>query len=247
MTWLFILPVVVWVLLVVVFIVVGLDLYSDLKGWIDGMLTEDGPRAVRDGLWGYWDKVKNGFLSYAAIAAGVVGSALAIFIGLFLNKYIVLVLLSPVMAYASERTEEILMGNEYPFKWGQFFKDIFRGVLIATRNASIELFLALILWISALLMPFLAPLWVALLFLISSYFYGFSTFDYVHERRKAGIAQRIRNIRADRWLVIGNGAAFNLIMKVPFIGMVVGPVVASVGACLAFVEKSNNSGTPRHL
>ena len=93
-------------------------------------------------------------------------------------------------------------------------------------------------------MPYLVPLWAVLLFLISSYFYGFSTFDYVHERRRAGMVQRIRNIRADRWMVIGNGAVFNLLMKVPIVGVVVGPVMASVGACLAFVEKSGYLGTP---
>lgn len=102
-----------------------------------------------------------------------------------------------------------------------------------------ELGISLVLWILTLAVPFFAPITAVLLFVVSSYFYGFSTFDYVHERRREGVRQSIRNIKQNRWTVMANGALFNLLMKVPLLGMVVGPLMASVGACRAFVEKSS--------
>ena len=53
-------------------------------------------------------------------------------------KYVVLILLSPLFAYLSERTEEILTGKTYPFEFKQLVKDSIRGAGIATRNLLIE-------------------------------------------------------------------------------------------------------------
>jgi CysZ protein len=243
MSWLFIVPVLLWLLGAILFFWFGWEMVNDLSAWIDELVMPEEPVTIRDGARGYWDNIKSWMTGSASTIASILASAIFLFVAFFLNKYVVLIVMSPVMAYASERTEEILTGKEYPFVWKQFLKDILRGILIALRNGGVELAISVVIWIGTLVVPFLAPVSAVLLFLVSSYFYGFSTFDYVHERRRSGVRESIRNIREDRWTVIANGAAFNLIMKVPLLGMIVGPLMASVGACTAFVEKSVERGT----
>ena len=67
------------------------------------------------------------------------------------GKYIVLILMSPIMAMLSEKTETILTGKKYPFTLKQFFRDIVRGIGIAFRNLFFQLLILLascfLIWI----------------------------------------------------------------------------------------------------
>ena len=58
----------------------------------------------------------------------------------YLGGYLIIIMMAPVFAIISEKTEQILSGNSNPFQWAQFFKDIRRGILLALRNLSIEIF-----------------------------------------------------------------------------------------------------------
>ena len=52
--------------------------------------------------------------------------------------YIVIVLLSPVLAIISEKTEAILTGNKYPINLWQLWKDIKRAIRLNSRLILIE-------------------------------------------------------------------------------------------------------------
>ncbi len=152
------------------------------------------------------------------------------------NKYLVLILLSPLLAYVSERTEEILTGNTFPFSWAQVLKDAFRGSLIALRNGSLELLLSIGIWAITLLVPLVAPISFILLFTLSSYFYGFSMFDYVFERRRMRIGDSVRAVNDRVGAVVSNGALFSLLMKIPLFGVMLGPPLGAIGASISMVH-----------
>jgi len=50
--------------------------------------------------------------------------AIFVFIAFRLNKVVLLIVLSPILALLSAKTERILEGNQYPFRFDQFIKDI---------------------------------------------------------------------------------------------------------------------------
>ncbi len=229
MAWLFIVPALLW-------IVLAYGLYSlldtpvdALSNWLAGFL--DIPVAPE--AEGWWNGVK-AFLNGAReiIVSFILHLAIA-YLLFIANKYIVLILLSPLLAYASERTEEILTGKNYPFSWAQLLKDAFRGALIALRNGVMELSISIGIWFVTLFVPFLAPVSFILLFLVSSYFYGFSMFDYVFERRRYRITESVRAVNDRLGLVMANGSLFGLGMMVPLFGIMFSPILASVGAVLA--------------
>lgn len=180
-----------------------------------------------------------GFFSFLGTALNVLlGVGLKIlffFVFSTFSKYILLILMSPIMALLSERTEEIITGNIYTFHFGQFLKDIGRGVLIALRNMCIEfgfIFLGfLVVWV-----PLIGWVFALFLIIVSYYFYGFSMIDYVSERRKMGISQSTSYVRKHKGLAIGNGFIFSLIFAVPFIGAIIAAVIAPVAACIAVIE-----------
>ena len=58
---------------------------------------------------------------------------------LTMHKYILLIVISPVLAYISERVDEIITGRKYPFNGDQMMRDIVRGIAISLRNMFIEL------------------------------------------------------------------------------------------------------------
>ena len=198
-----------------------------------------------------WRSIQN-FSDYAL--SGIID--IAVTLGLFflfhkLNKYVVLVLMSPVMSLLSERTDEKLTGREFPFDWIQLFKDIWRGIRIAVRNFTIEMAIIIGVWIvnlaiTALVPPLViitAPVGAVFTWLVGAYFFGFATMDYTNERRRLNVRESVTFIRANKGIALGNGIVFAILMWIPFVGAYVGPVFATVmctvGATLSLHQKVN--------
>ena len=199
-------------------------------------LAIDIPVEHRSGWPGLWDDLR-AFIntSRAVVVAVVLRVALWFLFGL-IGKYIVLIVLSPVMAYASERTEEILTGHRFPFKFVRFAKDVARGVLMALRNGLLELSINVAVWALTLFFAPVAPLSALFLWLVSCWFYGFSMFDYHFERKRLSIGASARFARGRSGMVLANGALFSLLLRIPLIGVMFAPLLASIGAVLAWRE-----------
>lgn len=132
-------------------------------------------------------------------------------------KYIVVIILSPLLSHISQKCEKIITGKTYEFDFKQIYSDVKRGVRLAIRNLMWEYFFFLIIFFIAWLgwdSPTQSPLFY-LTFLIGFYYYGFSFIDYDNERRKLNEIQSIEFVRKHRGLAIGIGMIYSLLILVP--------------------------------
>ncbi|NOQ72443.1 MAG: hypothetical protein GQ574_10605 [Crocinitomix sp.] len=126
--------------------------------------------------------------------------------------YIVVIILSPVLSYLSERIENIIAGNKYKFNLKQLVSDIKRGIRIAMRNIFWEyFFIVIVLGIASYfggtaknILAFSIPI------AIGFYFYGFAFIDYVNERRRLNIQQSIYFVSKHRGLAIAIGSIYSI-------------------------------------
>lgn len=157
------------------------------------------------------------------------------FLFAYWGGYITLILLSPLFAYLSERTEEIISGKKYPFNPDQLMRDIVRGILISFRNMFIQTGWIIVFFFIGFI-PVIGWLGAIVLFIISAYFYGFSFIDYTAERRRMKIHDSVRFIRSNKWLAVANGTIFSLFLLLPFCGVLFSgfaAIVSVVAATLA--------------
>ena len=136
---------------------------------------------------------------------------------MYFAKYMVVAILSPLLAHISEKTERILTKEKQKYTWSQFKEDVIRAIKLMIRNlmwyyiyfVSIQL-IAYIFWEK----PSESPLqW--LIVLIASYYYGFSFLDYVNERRRRNVSESIVFIRRHSGLTISIGLIYYLMIFVP--------------------------------
>ncbi|MFT5969688.1 MAG: CysZ protein [Flavobacteriales bacterium] len=153
-----------------------------------------------------------------------------IYIYVLIYKNLILIIVSPLLALLSEKVESIKTGKTYPFNLKQFLRDVLRGVWIATRNLFRELFLVLLF---SLFTGFLSPFFI---FLIESYYYGFSMLDYSNERKKMSVRESIDYIHRHRGLALGNGIVFYGLFLIPFIGWMVAPALGLIAATLTVLK-----------
>jgi len=161
----------------------------------------------------------------------------------YLGGYIIIILMSPVFSYLSERTEKIKTGVDYPFSLRQLVKDVLRGVIIAVRNFSIEVILTLLMFILSFI-PIIGWLAAIILFFISAYFYGFSFMDYALERKKLNLRQSVKFMRENKGIVIANGFVFSLCLIIPFCGVSFSSfaaIISVVAGTLAISEMDTRS------
>ena len=148
-------------------------------------------------------------------------------------KYIILILLSPMFAYLSEKTEFILSNKAYSFNLKQFIRDILRSISLTIRNIVIESIMIVIGSIVIILIPSISPIILMLLFVLNSYFMGFSYFDYIAERKKLNYTNTLSYMGANKLTLIGFGFAYNLISFIPLADWIFAPIGAASGAVLA--------------
>lgn len=178
---------------------------SRFTSWNTGLTLEEGYKMcsnMNDTIWFFLEML------------------LSITIGLILMKfakYIVVVILSPLLSIISQIVEKKLTSNVYPFSLQQTLHDIKRGVRIAMRNVMWEyIFFLIILIISAIGWEEVSQSPVFYLtFVFGFFYYGFSFIDYVNERRRLDIDQSIHFIRRHKGLAIAIGSVYSLLILVP--------------------------------
>lgn len=141
------------------------------------------------------------------------------FLFMAFGGYIVLIVMSPVYSWLSERTEAHLTGKTYPFSFRQLLWEIFRGILIALRNAVFQLLCSLVLLLFSFV-PLLGLASPLLLFLVSAYFYGFSFVDYAIERKSYNVKQSVRYINKNIGVVTGVGVVFTISLMIPWLRII---------------------------
>lgn len=177
-------------------------------------------------------------LSFLFLMGEMMVRLILIFFYFSLFKYLFLIIGSPVFAYLSERTEAIIEGKDFPFSFSQFTNDVFRGILLALRNA---------LWqsvftVSILLLSFFPVVgWITpvIMLFVECYYYGFSMLDYSCERHKLSPSESIEYITRHKGLAIGNGMMFFLMHLIPFAGWMLAPAYAVVAATLSMYHQKS--------
>lgn len=224
-------------LLNIIFLVGGWLGIGSLSDYVETWL-QNALKIEEDSFWGaeYLAPVSD-YIS--GIAGGVVWILLKFtffFIFAYFGGYIIIICLSPIFALLSEKTEEMLTGNEYPFDGDQLMRDIVRGVLIACRNLFIELGYMIIIFILGLFIPFIGgAIGSFILFFISAYFYGFSFIDYTNERRRLTVRQSVQFMRANKGMAIANGMVFSFFLLIPWCGVTLSGFVAILSVIAATI------------
>ena len=160
----------------------------------------------------------------------------------YVGGFVVLILMSPVLAYASELTEKKSTQKEYPFNFIHLLKDVIRGVVIALRNLFIELFWMVLMFFFTFI-PIIGWTSPIIMFFISSYYYGFSFLDYNNERKRLSVKESTQLIKQRKGISIGVGALFAVFLLIPIVGPMLSgfaAIVSTVSGTLAYLEIDKN-------
>ncbi len=161
----------------------------------------------------------------------------------YVNGYLILIVMSPLLAYLSEKAEYILTGRRYDFSLKKFVNDVVRGILISIRNFFYELRLHILIFF-AMLIPilgqFIAVLSPIILFFVSAYFYGFSFIDYTNERRNFNLRKSVKFVRSNMGFSVAIGGIYALFLSVPVIGSLAAGIVSVVSVIAAAVWRVEN-------
>ena len=223
MGWTFLVPIVLNILL----FVLAQNFIIDLIDYVKSTVSQWS--AVQDSA--FWQAT-------ASITAGFLIEIIFFVVFAYLGGYVALMIMSPLLSHISEKTEQILTGNEYEFNFGYLIKDTVRGIIMAIRNMLIETFF-LILAIIIGFIPVVGLFAAIFLFFISAYFYGFSFIDYYNERRRLTIKQSAALVREHKGLAISNGGIFALSLLIPFCGSYLAlfiAILSVVAATMSMVE-----------
>jgi CysZ protein len=172
-----------------------------------------------------------------------------VYVTKFMNKYLVLTLLSPLLAGLSLYVEYLLTGNRYPWNWEYYGKDVIRALAISFRNMGIQLLWMAGYFIVSLIFPLPDWLHTVFYYLIAFYFYGFSFMDYASERRRLTVKESVLFTRK-HWVaayVLGGVYGCLFLISNPGIalepGVVLAPILGVVAGTIAvhkIVDLSNN-------
>ena len=130
-------------------------------------------------------------------------------------RYILIILISPILSIVSERVEKILTGNTYKFNFKQLISDVKRAINISIRNMIWELGITFLIMVGVGIINFIIPFDLSfvtaiLMTLVAFYYYGFGFIDFLSERRRLTIQESVIFVRKHRGFTVVLGLVFTL-------------------------------------
>lgn len=175
--------------------------------------------------------------------SGVVSSVISVLsvlllwlVIIFIFKYIILIVVAPVMSVLSERVESDMTGEQVSSSLSisnQLYL-MARGVRIALSNLARELIITIGLLLASLI-PGTAIITTPLIFIVQAYYAGFGNLDLFMERHFDRKESR-SFVSRHRGEAIANGSVFLLLLLIPFVGAFMAPSLATVAATVSGVK-----------
>ncbi len=177
--------------------------------------------------------------------ASIVANIAAVFSWILLGitgilgyRIILMALVSPFMSPLAARIQSEITGvpvYDPPFLSFTNFRLLLRGAALSLRNILKELWY--VVWLLILgLIPVIGWFSAIAIFFVQSFYSGFGNLDYSLEKYY-GIAESKRFAARYRWLAVGNGAAFLILLAVPIVGFFVAPALSVAAATVESVKR----------
>lgn len=195
----------------------GNELLGDLATWLHGKVIDLFNVNSSSGFLGK-------ILKYGLYFATKI---LFFFLLFFITGFLVQMVMAPVLAYLSEKVDKKISGRDFDTPFSQMFKDIIRGIILSLKNMLLNI-LFLIIAFGVSLIPIIGFISPVILFLFSCYLYGFGFMDYANERRLLNANESLRFMRRYKWVAIGNGFIFAIILLIPFWGSILSVFLAII-------------------
>jgi CysZ protein len=205
--WVYLLPFVVYLIILLTGLNLTNELHEMVMTWLEGFRSNSSDDS----------SFVSTLFTISSVLTWIILKIFLFIVFAILSGYLTLLILSPVLAYISERIEEEMKGVHYPFNVGKFMKDILRAVIVTLRNGAVQMAWTLVLLILGLI-PVINIFSTIALFVISAYFYGFSFLDYSFERKGVKLKDSVKEARNMKWGAITLGSIFLVVNMVPYVG-----------------------------
>jgi len=158
-------------------------------------------------------------------------------LGLYLKfyRYIILIMFAPILAILSDKI--LKKALVVPSKGGSIFKQVLRGGWIAIRNLFLELLATSVILVFCILFPPMLPFLPFLLVAVGSFFFGYAMADYRLEFLGFSMEESNRILLKRFGFLISNGFVFQLILFIPIVGVLFGPILSLTAASLVEIEE----------
>ncbi len=233
LTWFFVVPFIIWLLLMLFMLWSGVE----LAVWI----YESIKNLALDYEWGIKVFSSGGFLIKLLI------KIIVWYVFWMYSRYLALAIMGPFLSWLSEKVEEkYLSENNLTSERVKItlIRSITRGLIVSLKYAFLETLLLLFLSLISMIMPFLGLITFVLMLWVSWYFSGASVMDFVLERHITDVKQTEYFIKKNRNLILGVGMFYWACFSVPFIslftGLIFGTVMSVTGATVAFHKLKEN-------
>ncbi len=151
--------------------------------------------------------------------------------------FFILTLLSPVNTYLSENVDTELTGMRVGFDLIRFLNDFIRMIFVVIVALTLEFIFMGIWWIFAKIFS-LEFLNTTVFFVSTSFFYGFSFYDYSLERYEIGLGGSYRFSKKYFLPVLTTGILFMVIYSIPVVGIALAPVIATIISTHVFLKST---------
>lgn len=198
--------------------------------------------AILAGLtWGGWSLFEvvgewlatlvPGNWKYESIIFKSIGFLASFLLLLMIFKYIVLILLGPVLSNISSYAEGATVSSESI----GFVHSIGRAIIINVRYLISEMILTAVLLLLSFI-PILSVPAVILLYLVQSYYAGRGVSDFYLEKYKS-YSETLAITSTHKWACMAIGGVFMLIFIIPFLGVLLAPYVCTIAATKYFEKE----------
>jgi hypothetical protein len=170
------------------------------------------------------------------------GKATAMFGG---SKFVLLIMLEVVIFHFSVKTLEILYNEEYITTFAMFIKAEIRMIKVMIRSFFYSLIAQVILTVVLSLssFEFVLPF---VMFLVHSYFIGFSFLDNYNEQQKLDIKESDICVRHNSGAATTLGVVASIGLMIPILGVLVVPVLGAITANI-YGFRYNMENPPHHI
>ncbi len=146
---------------------------------------------------------------------------------IFIFKYLMLIMTSPLMSALSEKVEKEVTGEDQSRSViVNIIPDLIRSLRVNLRNIIREFFFLAILFLLSFI-PVIGLATTILGILIQGFYAGWGNADFWAERH-FDYRNTVRYMKNNKGMLLGNGIVYVVLISIPIIGVFLGPPLATI-------------------